>query len=73
MIIAQRIQLKIIHPYKFIIIMISHQIFITKKNLHKPLHEFNSDEDNDGDNKPIKNKRESLRTNERSNPKPLLN
>jgi hypothetical protein len=36
------------------------------KKLHKPLHEFDSDEDNDGDNKLIKNKRESLRTNKRS-------
>jgi hypothetical protein len=31
MMIAQRIQLKIIHPYKFIIIMTSHQIFIIRK------------------------------------------
>ena len=40
------------HPYKFIMIMTSYQIFIIKKKkLHEPFNDFDADEDYDGDNK----------------------
>jgi hypothetical protein len=55
--ISQKNQLKIVHPYKFIMIMTSHQIFtIRRKNLYEPINSFDSDEDNDGDNKTYQEK-----------------
>jgi hypothetical protein len=58
MMIQQCIQLRIVHLNKFIIIRTYRQIFIItkRKKINESLDDFDSDEDNDGDNKTYQEK-----------------